>query len=120
MKRVLSVIILLAVLIFAGQEKVFAYDVYCGTFSDGVDAYLLTETVEQNRYQESSYGIWITDIYCTVKYLKNGSVTYVDYKFSCSEVGVPHYTNSQGNSGRIIAAPTNTINRIYKKAQNYV
>ncbi len=117
MKKILSTLILSAILIFAVQEEVLASDIYCGNFSDGTEAYLLTETVEQNRYQESQHGIWITDIYCTVKYLKNRSVTYVDYKFSCSEVGVPHYTNSQGNSGNRFSG---VIYNIYKNAQNYV
>ena len=32
MKKILSMIILITVIIFvSGQEKVFAYDVYCGT-----------------------------------------------------------------------------------------
>ena len=95
-KKILSVMLLAAVLIFVGgQEKVSAYDVYCGTFRDGNKAYLMTETI---RYGETNYDGWLT---CRVKAVKNNSVTaYIDYSFDISEGGTVGFSNSQGFSGR--------------------
>ena len=90
MKKIFSVMILAAALILiCGQEKVFAYDVYCGTYRDGNKAYLMSETVRGN-YQ---------DFTCRVKAVKNGTVTvYIDYHFFWHNAA-PYYSNSQGFEG---------------------
>ena len=84
-----------AIIFVGGQEKVSAYDVYCGTYGDGNKAYLMTETI---RYGASNYDGWLT---CRVKAVKNNSVTaYIDYRFDISEGGTVGFSNSQGFSGR--------------------
>lgn len=93
MKKFLSMMILMIVIIFADcQEKIFAQDVYCGTFRDGNAAYLMTETVSGVFY----------DFTCKVKAVKNSSVTYINYRFKWTGgKSYPTFTNSQGFSGRI-------------------
>ena len=93
MKKNLSVLILAAAIIFvSGQEKIFAQDVYCGTYRDGNKAYLMTETVRGVFY----------DFNCTVKAVKNGGITYINYRFQWTGgKSFPTFTNSQGFSGKV-------------------
>ena len=96
MKKIFSVI-LLATMFFFVQEKVFAQDIYCGTFSDGNNAYLMTETIRYISYGDSTNEEGID---CKVKSVKNNSVTYIDYHFDISEGGTVSFTNSRGSSGQ--------------------
>ena len=94
MKKIFSVLILSAILIFAVQEKVFAYDVYCGTYSDGSGAYLMTETIQHSETQ------WYEHITCRVKAIKNGVlVSRIDYFFTLSDGGGITFKTSDGESG---------------------
>ncbi|MBR5913890.1 MAG: hypothetical protein IKZ58_05975 [Selenomonadaceae bacterium] len=97
MRKIFSMIILVASFFLCGQEKVFAYDVYCGTYKDGREAYLMTETIKFISYGDASYEEGLN---CQVKATKGNSVIYIDYHFDISEGGTVGFTNSQGNSGR--------------------
>ena len=110
MKKILSVIILITAIIFvSGQEKVFAYDVYCGTYSDGNAAYLMTETVSGVFY----------DFTCRVKAVKNRAVTYINYRFQWTGgKSFPTFTNSQGFSGRVDETVPVT-SKIYSEAGKF-
>ena len=119
MKKIFSMIILLAVLIFAGQEKVLAYDVYCGTYSDGSDAYLMTETIQHSETQ------WYEHITCRVKAMKNGSlISRIDYFFTLSDGGGISFNTSDGQSGVFGGArhsnPYPIATEIFNKAYRYV
>ena len=111
MKKFLSVLILSAILIFSVQEKVFAYDVYCGTFKDGYQAYLMTETIH-GQYEDFS---------CRVKAIKNNNVIYIDYYFYM-ENGVQCFRNSQGFTGVFVRGGNNkpVALAIYGKAHEYM
>lgn len=119
MKKVLSVIILSTILIFSLQEKVFAYDIYCGTYSDGSEAYLMTETIQHSETQ------WYEHITCRVKAIKNGSlVSRIDYFFTLSEGGEIRFTTSDGQSGVFGGArrsnPYPIAAEIFEKSYRYV
>ena len=85
----------MSILTFAfWQQKVEAYDFYCGTYNSGLNAYLMTETV---RYREAQDYAWID---CRVKAVQDSLVIYLDYNFEISSGGTISFTNSQGFSGR--------------------
>ena len=86
--------LLVTIFIFVGnQEKVSAYDVYCGNFSDGSTAYLMTESIDKRTGED-----W-AKLYCRVKAVNGNTVMYyVDYSFYASGGGV-EFKSSQGYSG---------------------
>ena len=120
MKKFLSVILLLAVLILVGgQEKVSAYDIYCGTYSDGSEAYLATETIQFSETE------WYDHITCRVKAIKNGTlISRIDYFFTLSEGGGISFNTSDGQSGIFGGArrtnPYPITSEIFHKAYKYV
>jgi len=108
LKKFLSVSLLAVALIFFGsQEKVSAYDVYCGTYRDGNKAYLMTETIQTND----------SGMYCTVKAVKGNNVTYIYYKFGFGR-GI-WYSNSQGFSGECTQYGTPIAWNIQSEASRY-
>ena len=116
MKKIFSVMILAAALILiCGQEKVFAYDVYCGTYRDGNKAYLMTETISGIN----------EDFNCKVKAVKNGNVTvYINYHFHILPGPYVVFENSQGFNGFVSSvrggsAPSPVAREIFINACNY-
>ena len=98
LKKIFSVIVLFAVIFFCGQNNFAnAQDVYCGTYRDGYDAYLMTETIRYISYGDLSDAAGLD---CKVKSVKGNSVIYIEYHFDISEGGTVEFTNSQGFSGR--------------------
>lgn len=97
MKKIFSLLVMTVIIFLCGQEKVLAHDVYCGTYPNGREAYLMTETVKFISYGDASYEEWLN---CKVKAVRGNSVVYIDYHFDISEGGTVGFTNSQGESGR--------------------
>ena len=75
MKKLFLTMMLAVALIVVGAQtnKAEAYDVYVGTYTDGYDVYLLTETVngENARFFK-----------CTVRAKKGNDIAYIDYNFA--------------------------------------
>ena len=66
--------VLVALFVAANQNNVAqAYELYVGTYTDGYDVYLLTETVngENARFFK-----------CTVRAKKGNDIAYIDYNFA--------------------------------------
>lgn len=109
MKKIFSVIILAAVLIFLGNNQAEAREVYVGSYSDGTAVYILTETIERNgpgsRFRNSS----ITCM-CTVR----AGNDYLQYWFELDE-----YKNSEGYHGKINDGKSPVARAIYNYCMNY-
>ena len=87
-KKIFSVIILAAVLIFvSGQSQAEAAEVYVGNYSDGSAVYLLTNTVVIKNYRPYTFN-------CRVR----AGYDYLDYYFFPRN-GSPYYRNSEGYEG---------------------
>ena len=92
----------------AGQNSnAEAREVYCGTYRDGNEAYLMTETIRTND----------SELYCTVKAVKGRNLFYINYKFSPGR-GI-WYSNSQGFSGECDQYKTPIAWRIWSEASKY-
>ncbi|MBR6012634.1 MAG: hypothetical protein IK062_02485 [Selenomonadaceae bacterium] len=87
MKKVLSMMVLMVALIFAGNCQAEASEVYVGTYSDGNPVYVLTETVGMYPAGAGLY-------YCTVR----AGNAYLKYEF-WAESAVWKYKNSEGYHG---------------------
>lgn len=85
MKKFLSVLVL-AIIFLAAQNKVEAYEQYVGTYEDGYNCYLLTESVQGSN-------CW--NFNCTVRVAKGSDYIYTYYKFYTSG-GVFYVESSQG------------------------
>ena len=97
MKKIFSVVMLTLMFFFGQNNFASAKDVYCGTYSDGREAYLMTETVKFINYGDATYEEGLN---CKVKSVKGSSVIYIEYYFEISEGGTVGFTDSQGSSGR--------------------
>lgn len=86
MKKILCTLMIFCVIIFSVNSKVFAYDVYIGTFRDGNNAYLMTETVRGRR----------NDFYFTVRSIKGRNQFFIDYNIWQNNYGDWYFSNSQG------------------------
>ncbi|MBR1397833.1 MAG: hypothetical protein IJ563_09920 [Selenomonadaceae bacterium] len=75
MKKLFLTMMLTVALIVVGAQtnKAEAYELYVGTYTDGYDVYLLTETVngENARFFK-----------CTVRAKKGNDIAYIDYNFA--------------------------------------
>ena len=93
-KKFFSVILFVTMILVFEQNKVSAYDVYCGNYSDGAEVYLMSETVYQGQLnEEEAY------LDCRVKAVKSGRVIYyVDYRFEYGGGSVT-FKNSHGENG---------------------
>ena len=93
MKKLLSVMLLAAVLIFVGNNQAEAREVYVGSYSDGSSVYLLTDTV--NRKPGGADYIYT----CRVRAGRD----YLSYEFWLGRTGSRTvdwaYKNSEGYSG---------------------
>ena len=90
MKKFLSVFVL-SIIFLAAQNKVEAYEQYVGTYEDGYNCYLLTESVQGSN-------CW--NFNCTVRVAKGSDYIYTYYKFYTSG-GVFYVESSQGFSGMV-------------------
>ena len=95
MKKLLSVMLLAAVLIFVGNNQAEAREVYVGSYSDGSSVYLLTESVSK-----SPGGVSGGNVYnCRVRAGRD----YLSYEFWLGRTGSRTvdwaYKNSEGYSG---------------------
>lgn len=107
--RKVSFLLVLAALLMIGigqAPTAEAYPVYVGTYSDGSDAYLLTDTV----YIQSRHPYTFR---CTVRYYN----TYLEYSFFPSN-GSPYYTNSEGYEGYVFGGQSPVAAGIYRYVVN--
>ena len=93
-KQLFLAMVLVVTMIIVGSQNnhAEAYDQYCGTFRDGNEAYLMTETIRGSK---------TSNFTCTVKAVKGRSVTYIDYKFWLIEYDGWYFSNSQGFSNQV-------------------
>ena len=89
-----SAFLMFIIIFMSGQNKVSAYDIYCGNYSDGAEIYLMSETGYEGQInEEEAY------LDCRVKAVKSGRVIYyVDYKFEYGGGSVT-FKNSHGKNG---------------------
>ena len=105
MIKKLSMLMILAVaLIVSGglNQKVEAYEVYVGNYSDGSPVYLLTHTIVIRSYNPYSFN-------CRVR----AGYDYLDYNFYPSN-GSPCYRNSEGYSGYVFGGQSPVAANIYR------
>ena len=91
MKKILSVMVLVAMLAFAANQiEAAGYgEVYVGSYSDGTDVYLLTNSIRSNGRQG------MKDYTCQVRAGRD----YLTYHFWQGNVW--QYSNSEGYSGNV-------------------
>lgn len=98
----LPMLALIILLPLCQNQKVEASDYYVGTFKDGYDAYLMTETLDRVT----------SEFKCTVKARKNSNMFYIYYRFWWNHE-VWSYSNSQGFSG-VVSRRTPVARNILK------
>ena len=91
MKKFLSVMFLIAVFVIGQNNSAEAGDVYIGSYLDGNEVYLMTETVQKIPAGGGCYK-------CTVKVDIDGTFVQVDYDFFCEPDGW-YYKNSEDFKG---------------------
>ena len=103
-KRIFLALAVVAALIFTGtaDTPAEARPVYVGTYSDGTDAYLLTESVRIRSYRPYTFD-------CTVVY----SGVYLYYSFYPVN-GSPYYRNSEGYEGYVFGGQSPVASHIYR------
>ena len=104
LKKVLSVMLLAAVLIIVGGQnnQAEASEVYVGSYSDGTAVYLLTESIDYPRNTS-----WLFT--CTVRAGRD----YLDYGFEPAGGGRVTYRNSEGYTGYIDDGSSPVARAIY-------
>ena len=97
MRKFLIIMLAAVAFIFVGSQvqQAEAADCYVGTYKDGNDAYLMTETIHHDNTVGRA-GIW----YCTVKVVKGNNAFYIDYTFYADSEGWK-YENSQGFHAKV-------------------
>ena len=107
LKKISVVLCLLAFFIMAGEiyPTSEARPVYVGTYSDGSDAYLMTETVYINSYHPYAFT-------CDVIYYNNYANS-LHYNFYSSN-GSPYYRNSEGYEGYVYGGQSPFAANIYR------
>ena len=107
-KKIALFLVLAAALAVGGWQgtPAEARPVYVGTYSDGSDAYLLTDTV----YIQSRHPYRFS---CTIKYYNS----YLDYSFFPSN-GSPYYRNSEGYEGYVFGGESPVAAGIYRYVVN--
>ena len=108
LKKVLSVMFLAALLVVGSSQlnTASAARVYVGSYSDGSEAYLLTESV---RIQSRSPYTFT----CTINY----DYSYLDYSFYPVQ-GSPYYRNSEGYQGYVFGGQSPVASNIYRYVVN--
>ena len=97
MKQLFMMMLLAVTFMLVGGQvnQAEAADYYVGTYKDGNDAYLMTETIRHDNTAGRA-GIW----YCTVKAVKENNAFYIDYTFYADSEGWK-YENSQGFHAKV-------------------
>ena len=109
MKKAITIIMFaVAIILASNQNTAEAYEIYCGTFNDGSEVYLITESVSGAR----------EGLDCTVRTVRGRSSSYIHYRFDLSHSGL-WYENSHGSSGKV-SLNMPTTQRIYDEARNFV
>ena len=108
MKKIFSVMLLAAVLIFVGNNSASAKDVYVGTSNTtGRECYVMTETI----------GFFEGDANCTIKMVRrsDGNVQYLDYEFwiDKTDFRTIRFSTSQGFRGIVTAYSTPIEYNVY-------
>lgn len=108
-KRIFLAFAVAAALLFTGaaDSTVEASPVYVGTYSDGTDAYLLTESVRIKSYSPYTFD-------CTVVY----SGVYLYYSFYPVD-GSPYYRNSEGYEAYVFGGKSPVAAQIYQYVVNH-
>ena len=116
-KKFAAMLFLFFTLIFIGGQSnsAEAREVYCGTFRDGHEAYLLTETA---YYEDAANRMY----FCTVRAVKGSSSFTIKYKFWYEYIDAGYnkgwyYENSQGFTG-ILSSKTPVARNIFKKVRS--
>ncbi len=109
LKRIAVAIMLVMslILVTAPNQSAEARDYYVGTYSDGNDAYLITQSVDISSYYPYTFT-------CTVKY---GHVHYLYYSFYPNYEG-PYYRNSEGYQGYVFGGQSPVAANIYRFVVN--
>ena len=77
MKKFLSVMFLVTILIFSTNNFASAQDIYCGTQSNGMEAYLVTESIKAKYFRKD-----VIEIKCNVKVVSSGKIVELNaYQF---------------------------------------
>ena len=100
-KNFLSVMLLaVAMILVGGQNFASAKDVYVGTYLDGRDAYLMTDTISNHRDERYDDGKIVYECRVKAVYSNSNDVTYIDYKFWPDPM--PHFINSKAEGGNYL------------------
>ena len=109
MKKAITIIMFaVAIILFSNPNTAEAYEIYCGTFNDGSEVYLITESV--NGVREG--------LDCTVRTVRGRSSSYIHYRFDLAATAL-WYENSHGSSGKVLTNMPVT-KRIYDEARKFV
>lgn len=103
-RKIFSVMILAAALIFVGNNQAEAREVYVGSYSDGSSVYLLTETIQKLGAP--------FDCNCTVRAGRD----YLDYTFGGNDNQddmATWYRNSEGYSGGVFTSNSPVAKAIF-------
>ena len=113
LKKWISIMVLTLALVFVGSQnnQAEAREVYVGTYSDGSDVYLLTETISMLDGEHTPY------FYCKVRAGRD----YLNYDFYESS-GKWYYKNSEGYRGQVYNGQSPVAANIFdyiRKKYNY-
>ena len=101
LKKILSVMLLAVVIILVGgQNFASAKDVYVDTYSNGRDAYLISDTISKHRDESYDDGTIVYECRVKAVYSNSNDVTYIDYKFWPDPM--PHFINSKAEGGNYL------------------
>ncbi|BAL82429.1 hypothetical protein SELR_07210 [Selenomonas ruminantium subsp. lactilytica TAM6421] len=110
-KRILVAFAVVAALVFSGaagtDTDAEAAHVYVGTYSDGTDAYLVTESVYVKSRSPYTFN-------CTIVY-SGVSLHYSFYPVN----GSPYYRNSEGYEGYVFGGQSPVASNIYQYVVNH-
>lgn len=103
-KRILLALAVVSALMFGGtpDSGAEAASVYMGTYSDGTNAYLLTESVYIKSRRPYTFD-------CTIVY-SGVSLYYSFYPVN----GSPYYRNSEGYEGYVFGGQSPVASNIYR------
>ena len=107
LKKISALIVLFTAIVFSTTniQTVEAAEIYVGSYSDGSDVYLITESI--NIESRSPYAF-----NCTVRAGKYDYLRYEFFPYNRS----PYYRNSEGYEGYVFEGASPVARRIY----NYV
>jgi len=108
LKKFSMLMILAVALVVAGSfnQRTEAAEVYVGTYSDGSNVYLLTNTVVIRSYRPYSFN-------CRVR----AGYDYLNYSFFAYN-GSPYYRNSEGYEGYVHGGASPVAANIYRYVVN--